>query len=72
MKTNQTQNQAKKSTYALLMQSEEKQHGIFETLIYSLLVFSAVVGIWQFAHLRVSSPFANTERAATTQVVSQS
>lgn len=56
----------------MLLQSEEKERGLFETLVYSLLVVSAVVGIWQFAHLRVPSPFANTEPTAATQVVSGS
>ncbi|HVF73239.1 MAG TPA: hypothetical protein VM940_16675 [Chthoniobacterales bacterium] len=72
MKTNQARNQVKKSTYAMILQSEEKERGLFETLIYSLLVLSAVVGIWQFAHLRIPTPFANTERAAATQVVVRS
>ena len=71
MKNNQAQNQVKKSTYALLLQSEEKQHGLFETLIYGMLIVSAVVGIWQFAHLRVVSPFASTERTALIESVSR-
>ena len=58
----------RKSTYALLVQSEEKERALFETFIYSLLVLSAVVGIWQFAHLRVPTPFANTDPNAKTQV----
>jgi hypothetical protein len=70
MKPNQTRN-LKKSTYAMLLQSEEKERGLFETIVYSLLIASAVIGIWQFAHLRIPSPFANSERAAT-QVVSHS
>jgi hypothetical protein len=71
MKTNQTPNQVRKSTYALLVRSEEKERGLFETIVYSLLVVSAVVGIWQFAHLRVPQPFANSA-TATTQIVSRS
>ena len=71
MKTNPAQNQVRKSTYALLLQSEEKERGLFETLVYGALILSAVVGIWQFAHLRIPSPFANTEPAAT-QIVSGS
>ena len=71
MKTNQSRNQVK-STYALLVQSEEKERGLFETIVYSLLVLSAVIGIWQFAHLRVPSPFANTERTPAAEVVSRS
>ena len=71
MKTNKSL-APRKSTYALLAQSEEKERGLFETFVYGLLVLSAVIGIWQFAHLRVPSPFANTDHNATTQVVSRS
>jgi len=56
----------------LLVQSEEKERGLFEMVVYSLLVLSAVIGIWQFAHLRIPSPFANTEQTPATQVVSGS
>jgi hypothetical protein len=69
MKTNKSLSQSPKSTYALLVRSEEKERGLFETIVYSLLVLSAVVGIWQFAHLRVPEPFANTP---ATQAVSGS
>ncbi|MEY2502321.1 MAG: hypothetical protein QOG12_1802 [Verrucomicrobiota bacterium] len=69
MKTNQSPTPVRASTYALLVRSEEKERGLFETIIYSLLVLSAVIGIWQFAHLRIPSPFANTP---ATQVVSGS
>jgi hypothetical protein len=72
MKTNKSLNPARKSTYALLVRSEEKERGLFETFVYGLLIASAVVGIWQLAHLRGPSPFANTDRNATTQVVSGS
>ena len=71
MKTNPARNEVRKSTYALLLQSEEKERSLFETVVYSLLVLSAIVSIWQFAHLRIPSPFANTE-PATTQIVSGS
>ena len=70
MKTNQSLNQARKSTYALLVRSEEKERGLFETIVYTLLVLSAVIGIWQFAHLRVPSPFAG--RTLATEIVSHS
>ncbi len=72
MKTNKSLDTAQKSTYALLVRSEEKERGLFETFVYSLLVLSAVVGIWQFAHQRVASPFANTEPNSTTEVVAGS
>ena len=71
MKTNQSQNPVKKSTYALLVQSEEKESGLFETFIYGLLIVSAVIGIWQFAHLKVASPFASAEGSAVIESVSR-
>ena len=70
MKTNKTLNSARKSTYALLVKSEEKERSLFETFVYGLLVLSAVVGIWQFAHLRVPTPFAANQPAVVS--VSQS
>ena len=72
MKTNKSLNPTRKSTYALLVRSEEKERGLFETFVYGLLILSAVVGIWQFAHLRVPSPFVNTDRNVSTEVVSGS
>ena len=71
MKTNKALTPVRKSTYALLVRAEENDRGLFETVVYGMLVLSAVIGIWQFAHLRVPSPFANTS-AVTTQVVSRS
>lgn len=72
MKTNKSLNPVRKSTYALLVRSEEKERGLFETIIYSMLVLSAVIGIWQFAHLRIPTPFANTEHTPVAEVVSGS
>ncbi len=37
-----------KSTYALLVRSEEKGRGIMETLVYALFGLSVIVSIWQF------------------------
>lgn len=71
MKTNKSLNAARKSTYALLVRSEENDRGLFETFVYGMLVLSAVIGIWQFAHLRVASPFTQT-RSLATEVVSRS
>jgi hypothetical protein len=71
MKTNKSLTPVRKSTYALLVRSEENDRGIFETFVYGMLVLSAVIGIWQFAHMRVASPFADT-RTLATQVVSRS
>jgi hypothetical protein len=68
MKTNKTLNSARKSTYALLVKSEEKERSLFETFIYGLLVVSAVIGIWQFAHMRIATPFANNPPAVSSVV----
>ena len=72
MKNNKSLKPVRKSTYALLVRSEENNRGIFETFVYGMLVLSAVIGIWQFAHLRVPSPFASNDRTLATQVVSRS
>jgi hypothetical protein len=39
----------KRSTYRLLVQSEEKSRNILETGLYAPFAISAVVSIWQFA-----------------------
>ena len=39
----------KKSTYRLLIQSEEKGRNVLETAFYALFAVSAMVSIWQFA-----------------------
>jgi hypothetical protein len=73
MKTNQSLNAAPKSTYSMLIRSEEKERSLFETAIYSLLVLSVVIGICQFAALRIPTPFASPEPtsvAAQAEVVS--
>ena len=71
MKTDKSLKSVRKSTYALLVRSEENNRGLFETFVYAMLVLSAVIGIWQFAHMRVPSPFAEN-RTSATEVVSRS
>jgi hypothetical protein len=39
----------KRSTYRLLVQSEEKSRNILETALYALFAASALAAIWQFA-----------------------
>jgi hypothetical protein len=53
MKTNQPNTKAEGSTYAMLIRSEEKKLGLFETFVYSLVTLSAVAAILQFADQRV-------------------
>ena len=58
MNTNQTNNEIRESTYALLVRSEEKERSLFETIVYSLFILSAVAAIWQFVHQPVNLPLA--------------
>jgi hypothetical protein len=39
----------KRSTYRLLMHSEEKGRNVLETALYGLFAVSALVTFWQFA-----------------------
>jgi hypothetical protein len=56
MNANQTTNETHESTYALLVRSEEKDRGLFETIAYGLFILSAVAAIWQFAHQPINLP----------------
>jgi hypothetical protein len=38
------------STYQLLIQSEEKERGLIEAIVYLLLVIATTTTIWQFSH----------------------
>ncbi len=53
------------STYALLMRSEEKQRGRFETLIYMLLIVSTTLAMSQFCQQAATMP-ASIARVALT------
>ena len=73
MKNNNPSNKAK-STYSMLVQSEEKERNLFETLVHGVIVMSAVVAIWQVAHQPVKVPFADKQTVSVAQaaVVSHS
>jgi hypothetical protein len=64
----------KRSTYRLLVQSEEKSRNILETGLYALFAISAVVSIWQFAEQTTSLPLhrsgAATEQLADGRIAS--
>jgi hypothetical protein len=51
-----------RTTYALLVRSEEKNRDILETAVYAMCVLSAVFAIWQFAQEPVSLPTQLTSR----------
>jgi multidrug resistance efflux pump len=71
---NNNPTQKVKSTYSMLVQSEEKERNLFETLVYGVIVLSAVVAIWQVAHQPVKVPFTDQAQAPAAQaaVVSHS
>lgn len=41
-------------TYQLLVQSEEKERGLIEGVVYLLLVIATTASIWQFSHVPVT------------------
>jgi hypothetical protein len=49
MKTSQPNNNVGKSTYALLVRSEDKKRALLETVVYGLAILSALAAILQFA-----------------------
>jgi hypothetical protein len=48
MKTSPTNNKLEETTYALLVRSEDKKRALFETIVYGLVILSALVAILQF------------------------
>ncbi len=49
MRTSQPDNNVEESTYALLVRSEDKKRALFETIVYGLIILSALAAILQFA-----------------------
>ena len=64
----------KRSTYRLLVQSEEKNRNILEIALYALVAMSALASIWQFAEQSNALPLdrigAATERAVELRIAS--
>jgi hypothetical protein len=59
------------TTYALLVQSQEKGRALMETAVYMTCILSAVVAIFQFAGQPTPDPFAGFDsRVQPTPVVS--
>ena len=48
MKTSQPNNNTEESTYALLVRSEDKKRALLETIVYGLVILSALAAILQF------------------------
>ncbi len=63
-----------RSTYRLLVQSEEKKRNILETALYGLFAVSAVASIWRFAEqtnsLRLDRVGTVIERSTDHRIVS--
>jgi hypothetical protein len=64
----------KRSTYRLLVQSEEKNRNILEIALYALFAVSALASIWQFAEQPNALPLDKigtaTERPAELRIAS--
>jgi len=65
MKAISTDLKPSRSTYALLVQSEEKQRSRLETLIYSALVASTLFAVSQFGQQAMNIP-SNLARGSST------
>jgi hypothetical protein len=39
-----------RTTYSLLVRSEEKNRDLLETAVYAMCILSAIVAIWQFVN----------------------
>lgn len=61
--SNQADHIHQESTYKLLVDSEDKEHGLIEDIVYLLLVIATAVTVWQFSHQPVT--FADITTAPT-------
>ena len=64
MKNQHTYQSVTESTYALLVQSEEKERNLSETAIYMLLILGAVFSVWQVARQPVNLPVSRVIESA--------
>jgi hypothetical protein len=54
MKTSQPNSNAEESTYALLVRSEDRKRALLESIVYGLIILSALAAILQFTDQPVS------------------
>ena len=59
-------NTHKANTYDLIVESEDKNRTLMETVIYALFILSAIVSIWQFVVQPIVVP-SHTAGFASTQ-----
>jgi hypothetical protein len=49
MKTKKQKKPEKESTYSMLVRSNEKKRGYFETIVYAVVMVTAIAAILQFS-----------------------
>ena len=54
VKATQPNNNVEESTYGMLVRSEDKKRALLETIVYGLVILSALAAILQFADQPVS------------------
>ena len=57
----------KRSTYRLLVQSEERNKNVMEIAVYALVALSCLISIWQFAEQPNALPLDRIGTAAAGQ-----
>ena len=58
-------NTHKANTYDLIVESEDKNRTLLETVIYALFTLSAIVSIWQFVVQPIVVPYHTAGFAST-------
>ena len=60
----------RRTTYRLLIQSEDKNRNILEMAIYGLVALSVIVSIWQFAEQPMQMVRATSDRQRNVEIAS--
>ena len=60
----------RRTTYRLLVQSEDKNRNILEIAIYGLVTLSVIVSIWQFAEQPMQMTGKMPEQGEPAQIAS--
>jgi len=60
----------RRTTYRLLVQSEDKNRNILEIAIYGLVTLSVIVSIWQFAEQPMQMTGKMPEQRVPAQIAS--
>ncbi|HST29938.1 MAG TPA: hypothetical protein VLK27_03775 [Chthoniobacterales bacterium] len=60
----------RRTTYRLLVQSEDKTRNILEMAIYALVSLSVIVSIWQFAEQPMQTAVKTVRQPAEARIAS--